>query len=67
MTVSGILSSDRPVVDLDLSGVAFADVEDVQADWGLVYRVEASDDDELKFYATEEPTEEFPVQIKVVR
>lgn len=67
MTVSGILSADVPVVDIDLSSVAFADVADTQSDWALVYRVEASADDEVKFYATEEPAKDLDVQIKVVR
>jgi len=67
ITVSGILSTDVPIVDIDLSGVAFADVEDFQADWALVYRVEASGDNELKLYATEEPTKDFDLTIKVVR
>ena len=67
ITVSGILSTDVPIVDLDLSNVAFADVEDVQAEWALVYRVEASADNELKLYAIEEPAQDFALTIKVVR
>lgn len=66
-TVSGISVSDAPIVDINLSNVAFADVEDVQSDWALVYRVEASDDNEIKFYALEEPTQNLTVQIQVVR
>ena len=67
LTVSGILSTDVPIVDLDLSNVAFADVVDVQANWALVYRVEASADNEIKLYAIDEPTEDFALTIKVVR
>jgi hypothetical protein len=67
MTVSGILSTDVPIVDINLSSVTFADVPDVQNDWALVYRVAATDDNELTFYATEEPVEDFTVQIQVVR
>ena len=67
MTVAGILGSDTPIVDIDLSNVSFSDVADTQSDWALVYRVEASADDEVKFYATDEPTEDLDVQIKVVR
>ena len=67
MTVSGILSTDVPVADINLSSVTFADVEAVQADWALVYRVAATADDELTFYATAEPTEDLTVQIQVVR
>lgn len=67
MTVSGILSTDVPIVDIDLSSVTYADVSDVQADWALVYRVDASANDEIKLYATEQPTENFDIQIQVVR
>jgi hypothetical protein len=66
-TVTGILATDTPIVDINLSAVAFADVDAVQGDWALVYRVEASDDDEIKFYAQDEPVEDFTVQIQVVR
>ena len=67
MTVTGILSTDTPVVDINLSSVTYADVPDVQNSWALVYRVEASADDEVKFYATNEPVEDLTVQIQVVR
>jgi hypothetical protein len=67
LTVSGLLATDRPIVDIDLSSVSFADVEAVQADWGLVYRVVASDDDELTLYATAEPVENFTLIVQVVR
>ena len=67
ITVSGIQDTDNPIVDIDLSGVDFEDVEDVQADWALVYRVEASANNQLKLYATDEPTENFDLSIKVVR
>ena len=66
-TVSGLLSADAPIVDLDVSGVTFSDVPDVVGEFGLVYRVEASNDDELKVYATSEPTEDFDLTIQVVR
>jgi hypothetical protein len=61
------LSTDRPIADLDLSAVTFADVEAKQTDWALVYRIESSDTNEVTFYATEEPTEELVVALQVVR
>ena len=67
LTVNGIKSTDRPIVDIDLSGVDFEDVGDVQNEWGEVYRVEASNDDELKLYALDEPFSTFNILIKVVR
>jgi hypothetical protein len=65
--VTGILSTDRPIVDLDLSAVDYADVAAKQADFALIYRAAATDDDEITFFATDEPTEELVIQIKVVR
>ena len=66
-TVSGLLSTDRPIVDIDLSSVAYADITAVQDAWATVYRVEASADDELKVYATDEPAPNFALLITVVR
>ena len=67
ITVSGILSTDIPSVDLDMSNVAFADVPDIVGEFGLVYRIEASADDEIKLYATAEPTQDFDLTIQVIR
>jgi hypothetical protein len=67
LTVSDILSTDRPIVDIDLSSVALADVEAAQTGWSLVYRIEASADDEVKLYATDEPAPSFDLLITVVR
>jgi hypothetical protein len=67
ITVAGLLASDFPIVDIDLSGVTFADVPDVQADWALVYRVAATAANQLTLFATDEPTENFTLTIKVVR
>jgi hypothetical protein len=66
-TVSGILSTDRPILDLDLSAVSIGNVAAKQADWALVYRAAATDANEISFFATDEPTESLVVQIKVVR
>jgi hypothetical protein len=67
LTVSGILSTDRPIVDVDLSSVAFADVTAAQTGWSLVYRAEASADNQIKLYATAEPAPTFALLITVVR
>jgi len=66
-TVTGLLSTDTPIVDIDLSGATYADVPDIVAEWATVYRVEASAANTLKVYATAEPTKSFSLQIKVVR
>jgi hypothetical protein len=67
LTVSGILSTDRPIVDIDLSSVALVDVEAAQTGWSLVYRAEASADNQIKLYATAEPAPTFALLITVVR
>jgi len=67
ITVAGLAATDSPIVDIDLSAVAFADIEDVQADWGLVYRAAATATNQLTLYATDEPTEDFTLTVKVVR
>ena len=66
-TVSGVLSTDKPLIDIDLSAVAFANVEDKQTEYAKIYRVAATDANEITFYALEAPTEELVIQIKVVR
>jgi hypothetical protein len=67
ITVNGLLSTDRPLVSLDLSAVPQLDVLDVTVAFQTVYRVEASDDDELTLYATSVPSEDFDLLIQVVR
>ena len=67
ITVSGLLSTDTPVVDIDLTGATFADIPDIQADWGLVYAVSATADNQLTLYATAEPASAFSIVIQVTR
>lgn len=55
------------IFDIDLSGVAFANVFSVEDDWALVYRAEASADNEIKLYATNEPFNDFDLIIRVNR
>jgi hypothetical protein len=66
-TVSGVLSTDQPLIDIDLSAVTFADVEDKQTEYAKLFRVAATDANEITFFATETPTEELVINIKVVR
>jgi hypothetical protein len=65
-TVNGITSTDIASVDIDLSDVNFADIEEQQDNWALVYRAEGQTD-AVKFYATETPDVTLKVQIKVVK
>jgi hypothetical protein len=66
-TVSGVLSTDKPLIDIDLSSVSFANVEAKQTEYAKIYRVAATGANEITFYALEAPTEELVIQIKVVR
>jgi hypothetical protein len=65
--VEGILVTDRPTVSLNISNETFEDGIFLQKVWNLVYRVEASDDDEIKFYAIEEPFANLNVTIQIIR
>lgn len=67
MTVNGILDTDKPLIDIDLSSVPFADIEDFQAEYGKIFRVAATDTDEITFYALEAPEEDLTINIQVVR
>ena len=66
-TVNGLLSTDKPIIDVDLSSVLFSDIEAIQTEYSKIYRVATTDKDEITFYALEVPTEDLTIQIKVVR
>lgn len=66
ITVSGILATDKPDIDLDLSSSTYSNVETIQTDWSKIYRA-VSGAGTITFYASEVPTIDIPLQIKVVR
>jgi len=66
-TVTGILSTDRPLVSLDVSGLSISAAVDYQRMWNLLYRAEASANNEVKFYAVAKPFYDFDVVIQVFR
>lgn len=66
VTVAGILSTDKPDINLDLSTATYSDVATIQSDWANVYRGVTSADT-ITFYASTVPTIDIPLQIKVVR
>lgn len=66
ITVSGILATDKLDIDLDLSSSTYSNVETIQTSWSKVYRA-VSDAGTITFYASEIPTIDIPLQIKVVR
>ena len=57
-TVSGILTTDTPFVDLDLSNATASTYEDIQADFGTLLRVEVTANNTVKFYFKEHEIEE---------
>jgi hypothetical protein len=69
-TVSGMLSTDNPVADLELDTIVdpVANAGLIITAWASIYRI-ATSTDGVTFYATAVPTfpEDTPVQFKVVR
>jgi hypothetical protein len=65
-TVADILDTDRPIIDVDLSSVAFGDLTAVQGAWSSVYRA-VTTENTITFYADEMPAENITLNIKVVR
>jgi len=66
VAITGVLSTDKSDIDLDLSSSTYSDVATIQDDWSNVYRV-VSSADTLTFYTSTVPTIDIPLQIKVVR
>jgi hypothetical protein len=64
--VVGLEDTDNPVVDLDWSDIAFANVEDTLTEFRKVYRGSTSLGN-ITLYATEAPTIDLPIRIKVVK
>ena len=65
VTVSGILATDTPIIDVVMSGTYSTDEARIEA-WGYIYRA-VCNNGSITFYATEKPTVSLPIQIKVVR
>jgi hypothetical protein len=66
ITVTGITATDNPIIDLELSGVTFANVPTVQTAWGKIYRG-VTTANTITFYATEALSVDIPFSAKVVR
>lgn len=64
-SVSGILATDNPVVDVVMSG-SFATDEKREEAWGNIYRITTANNS-ITLYALEKPTVSLPIQLKVVR
>jgi hypothetical protein len=66
-TISGILTTDTPFVELDLSSATALTFDALQGDFGKIFRAHVSAIDEMKFYAKDEPIQNLTLNIKVVR
>ena len=66
VTVSGILSTDTPIIDLNMSTINFADIAATQTAWGKIYRAVTSTNT-ITFYSTESISIALPFIAKVVR
>ena len=65
VTVTGILSTDKPLFDIVPSGTYATDIQ-METDWSNVYRMVTSTNT-VTFYAHAKSIASIPVQIKVVR
>ena len=65
VTVSGILATDRPVIDFRPSGTYSTDKTAEEAFLNIYRAVTAAN--KITFYAHEKPTVAIPIQVKVVR
>lgn len=65
ITVNGIQATDTPIIDVVMSGDYATDEQRIEA-WGYIYRA-VTGTNSITFYATEKPTIDLPIQIKVVR
>lgn len=64
--LGAITSTDKPIIDLDMTSVLFADVDTVNTEWAKVYRA-VSGTSKITFYAKEVPTVALALQVKVVK
>lgn len=65
LTVSGILASDNPIVDVVTSSVP-STAEEQLSSWGNIYKI-STQANQLVLIASEIPEVSIPIQIKVVR
>ena len=67
VTVSGILATDNPIVDINWSGSETdTQRDDILEAWGCVYRI-ATSANTITVYVTDATTATIPIQLKVIR
>lgn len=65
ISMTGLLSTDKTILELDLSQVAFADVVSKETAFGYVYRAVPADN-QITLYATETPLVSFNINVVVL-
>jgi hypothetical protein len=66
VSLAGITSSDKPIIDLDVSGISFGNIAATQTEWGKIFRA-VTQTNEIVFYALAVPTVDLPITVKVVK
>jgi hypothetical protein len=66
-TVTGVLTTDTPIIDLNLSSATATTFDDILIGYGAIFRAEIVSTNNIKFYAISEPEKDLPLNIKVVR
>jgi hypothetical protein len=66
VTVNGILPTDKPLVDLDTSGITYSNLNTHNVDFGKLYRV-VTTTNTLTFSSSGVPTLAIPISIRVVK
>lgn len=67
-TISGILNTDTPIIDVDLSNANdFDDEMERIIAYSLIYRAVVTANNQITFYAIDEPSVDIDLKIKVVR
>lgn len=64
-TISGILATDKPIIDL-VPSATFADAEAQEEAWANIFRAVTSANT-ITFYAKDKPTVSIPIQVRCIR
>jgi hypothetical protein len=65
--LTGLLSTDKPLIDIDFTTANATTFEQLQDEYAKIFRVESSANDQLRFYASEIPAVNIPIEVQVVR
>lgn len=66
VTVSGILASDNPIVDINVTSLSASGRQAVASAWCEVYYI-STENDSITVESSSIPTTDIPIQIMVVR